>query len=67
MLSRRGRTHCGTGVPSPLSPPVVGNGRAVACNSSLAWYGVSVGWADSISPTVPATSGTEKLVPSDAL
>ncbi len=54
-------------MPSPLSPPVVGNGRALACNKSRAWYGVSVGCAESINPTVPATSGTEKLVPSDGL
>ena len=50
----------------PALPPVVGNGRALACSFALTCAGVSDGCTDSISATVPATSGAEKLVPSEA-
>ena len=49
----------------PAVPPVVGNGRAVDCSFALTCAGVSDGCTDSISATVPATSGAEKLVPSE--
>jgi len=47
--------------------PLVGKGRAVACSMDLTMDGVSMGWADSIKATVPATKGAEKLVPTLAL
>ena len=56
-----GARHCGT----VGSAPAAGNGRAVACNWLRTWAGVSAGLADSISATVPATSGVEKLVPTE--
>jgi hypothetical protein len=46
---------------------VVGNGRAVAFSSTATCPGFNAGCADSINAAVPATSGAEKLVPSDAL
>ena len=49
----------------PAVPPVVGNGRALDCSLALTCAGVSDGFAESISATVPATSGAEKLVPSE--
>jgi hypothetical protein len=49
----------------PALPPVVGNGRALACSLALTCAGVSDGFAESMRPTVPATSGDEKLVPSE--
>ena len=44
---------------------MVGNGRAVACSALRTWVGVSAGWDENIKPTVPATSGDEKLVPTE--
>ncbi len=49
----------------PAVPPVVGNGRAVDCSLAFTCAGVSVGCTESISATVPATRGDEKLVPSE--
>ena len=62
-----GTLHAGTGVPSPLSPPVVGNPRVVACNICLTCCGVSAGRTESISAAVPDTRGAAKLVPSENL
>jgi hypothetical protein len=44
-----------------------GKARAVLRRIASIATGVSAGCADSISATVPDTSGAEKLVPSDAL
>ena len=44
----------------------VGNGRAVASSAAMTCAGVSVGCTETISATVPATSGAEKLVPTEA-
>ena len=67
-LDLRPSCRCGATQAGVLAvPPVVGNGRAVACNVALTWAGVSDGCADSISATVPETSGAEKLVPIDVL
>ena len=52
---------------TPLPAPELGNVRALLLSKLITCAGVSAGLADSISPTVPATSGEEKLVPSDAL
>src|SRR5258705_215476 len=62
-----GTVHCGSVPSSPVSPPEVGNGRAVACSRSRTMAGDSDGCADNMSAAVPATSGAEKLVPTDAL
>ena len=51
-------------VPTVIAP-VVGNIRAVACKVSLICTGASAGLTESISATVPLTSGLEKLVPSE--
>ena len=59
--------HCNTGVPSLLTLPWVGNGRAEICSWARIWAGVNDGCAASINATVPVTSGAEKLVPSEAL
>ena len=67
LAGRREPRRRHTGVAAPGLPPVVGNGRAVACSSARTCAGVSAGCADSISATVPATSGAEKLVPTDVL
>ncbi len=56
-----GAMHCGV----PALPPVVGKARAVACSSERTCAGVSDGLTESIRAAVPATSGAEKLVPSD--
>ena len=56
------RTHATV----PAVPPVVGNGRALDCSFALTCAGVSDGFAESMSAAVPATSGAEKLVPSEA-
>ena len=58
-----GAWHTGIVAPAPL----VGNARAVLCKVLLTCAGVSAGLTDSIKPAVPATSGAEKLVPSDNL
>ena len=46
-----------------MSPPVVGKGRAVDCSTVRTWAGVKLGWAENIKPTVAATKGELKLVP----
>ena len=50
----------------PAVPPVVGNGRALDCSFAFTCAGVSDGFTESMSAAVPATSGAEKLVPSEA-
>jgi len=50
-----------------LSPPVVGNGRVVACSTCLTRCGVSAGCTESISAAVPDTNGAAKLVPTEYL
>jgi hypothetical protein len=65
--SNCGIEHTGTGVPSPLSPPVVGNAFDVACSTWRSRGGVSDGWTESMSAATPETSGAEKLVPSEVL
>ena len=55
--------HWATTLPSPLSPPVVGKGRAHCCSQLRISAGVEPGRTDSISAAVPETSGAEKLVP----
>jgi hypothetical protein len=44
-----------------------GNGRAVACSSSLTCCGVIVGRAEIVRAATAATSGAEKLVPTETL
>ena len=46
---------------------VVGNVRTEDCNAVRIWLIVSAGLTESIRPTVLATKGDEKLVPSDVL
>jgi hypothetical protein len=53
--------------PLPSSAPDVGNGRAVDCSSPRTAVGVNPGCTERINAAVPATSGDEKLVPTDAL
>ena len=57
-----GATHAFTAA----SAPVLGKLRAVPFNAARACAGVSVRFAENINATVPATSGDEKLVPSEA-
>ena len=49
------------------SVPVVGNARALLRSSLRICAGVSDGLTESMSAAVPATSGDEKLVPSEVL
>ena len=46
---------------------VAGNARTEDCSAVRIWLIVSAGLTESIRPTVLATKGDEKLVPSDAL
>ena len=57
-----GATHAGT-----VASLETGNGRAEDLISAVTLPGLNAGCADSISAAVPATSGAEKLVPSDQL
>ena len=53
--------------PMPAVPPLLGNGRALACRRAVTSAGSSAGCVESISAAAPATSGDEKLVPTEGL
>ena len=61
-LSSGARQAC-TGSSPGASVREMGKGRVVACRISRILAGVRLGSTDSISPTVPATRGAAKLVP----